>query len=196
MKKIFTLLTLLLCVTAVTVQAQKRKRAVATTNWAAVRSVIVSEICYDLTFYIPSSSSEKLTGTAMISFSLPAKSEIALDFSGQYTGSFIVNDKKRKLRQENGHLVIPQKYTQPGLNRVVVNFESTDEALQRGNEYLYTRFSDGKASTCFPCFDQPDLHAKFITHLNLPEGWKAMSSESRRPISLNLYSFVLLLKCY
>ncbi len=190
MKKIFTLLTLLLCVTAVTVQAQKRKRAVATPNWAAVRSVIVSEICYDLTFYIPSSSSEKLTGTAMISFSLPAKSEIALDFSGQYTGSFVVNDKKRKLRQENGHLVIPQKYTQPGLNRVVVNFESTDEALQRGNEYLYTRFSDSKASTCFPCFDQPDLHAKFITHLNLPEGWKAMSSESRRPISLNLYSFI------
>ena len=190
MKKIFALFTLLLCLTAVTVQAQKRKRAAAVTNWAAVRSVVVSDICYDLTFYIPSSSSEKLTGTAMISFSLPAKSEIALDFRGQYTGAFVVNDKKRKLLQEGGHLVIPQKYTQPGQNRVVVNFESTDDALQRGSEYLCTRFSESQASTCFPCFDQSDLQAKFITHLNLPEGWKSMISDSRRPISLSLYSFI------
>lgn len=189
MKKIFALLTIFLCLTAVTVQAQKHKRAMAT-DWTSVRSVVVSDISYDLTFYVPSDPAEKLTGMAVVSFTLPGKSEIALDFRGRFTGSFIVNDKKRKLRQEDGHLVIPQKFTQPGVNRVAVSFESTNDALHRGNELLYTHFSDGQASTCFPCFDQPDLHARFITHLNLPEGWKAISSESRRPIGLNLYSFI------
>ena len=189
MKKIFALVTLLLFLTAVTVEAQKRKRT-PTTNWVAVRSVVVSEVSYDLTFNIPSSPTEKLTGMAVVSFSLPAKSEIALDFRGKFTGSFVVNDKKRKLSYEDGYLVIPQKYTLPGQNHVVVNFESTDDALHRGSEFLFTRFSDGQVSTCFPCFDQPDLHAKFITHLNLPKGWKAMISDSRNPISLNLYSFI------
>ena len=189
MKKLFALLTILFCLTAVTAQAQKRKHT-ATTNWAAVRSVVVSEVSYDLTFYVPSNPTEKLTGMAVVSFTLPAKSEIALDFLGQFTGPLVVNDKKRKLNIENGHLIIPQKYTQPGVNRVAVSFESTDKALHRGSEYLYTRFDAGQASTCFPCFDQTDLHAKFITHLNLPDGWKAMTSESHGPISLNLYSFI------
>lgn len=189
MKKSLTLLILLLSLTVVTVQAKKRKRTV-TTNWVATRSQKVSDVSYDLTFYIPSSPTEKLKGMAVVSFTLHDKSEMALDFRGQFTGSFVVNDKKRKLRQENGHLIIPQKYTNAGVNRVVVNFESTDAALHRSNEYLYTQFGDGKASTCFPCFDQPDLRATFITHLNLPEGWKAMSSDSRHPIGLHLYSFI------
>lgn len=173
----------------VMVQAQKRKRAVQT-NWVAVRSQIVSNVSYDLTFYIPSSPDEKLTGMAVISFNMPIKADMALDFQGQFTGSFIVNDKKRKLRQENGHLIIPQKYTAVGVNRIAVSFESSNTALHRSNDYLCTRFSDGKASTCFPCFDQSDLHATFITHLNLPEGWKAMSSDSSKPMSLQLYSFI------
>ena len=189
MKKTYILSVLLLCLSLVTIQAQKRKRATPT-NWTAVRSQIVSNVSYDPTFYIPSSPDEKLTGMAIVSFTMPIKTDVALDFQGQFTGSFVVNDKKRKLRAEGGHLVIPQKYTAQGVNRIAVSFESDNTALHRSNEYLYTRFSEGKASTCFPCFDQQDLQATFTTHLNLPEGWKAISSESNKPISLQLYSFI------
>lgn len=189
MRKSLTLLTLLLCLTAITSQAKKRKQAPAV-NWPAVRSQLVSDVSYDLTFYIPSTHTEKLTGMAVVTFALRDKADMALDFGGQFTGATVVNDKKRKLRFENGHLLIPKKYTEAGANRVVVSFESTDGALHRSDGLLTTKFSEGRPSSCFPCFDQPDIPAKFVTHLNLPDGWKAMSSESQRPISLQLYSFL------
>ena len=189
MKKTCVLSLLLLCLSVVMVQAQKRTHAVQT-SWTAVRSQTVSNVSYNLTFFIPSSPDEKLTGLAVISFTMSDKADVPLDFEGQFTGSFTVNDKKRKLRHEDGHLVIPQKYTVPGINRIAVSFESSNAALHRSSEYLYTHFSDGKASTCFPCFDQPDIQATFITHLKLPDGWRAISSESRKPMNLQLYSII------
>ena len=159
-------------------------------DWAGVRSQLISNASYDLTFYIPSVPQEKITGMAVITFTLPTKADIALDFQGRFTGTYIINDKKRKIQQDGKHIIIPMKHTRPGANRVVISFESKDNALKRHNDYLYTCFSQGQVSSCFPCFDQTDIRATFATHLNLPEGWKAMASNSHSPISPHLYSFI------
>lgn len=180
---------MLFCLTGSVCHAQKRRHAVPE-KAAEVRTTIVSNVCYDLTFYVPSTSTEKMTGMAVVSFFAPVKADVTLDFQGRLTGTFLVNDKKRKILQRNGRITIPMKYIKPGPNRLAISFESKDDALTRGGEYLYTRFTQGKASSCFPCFDQPGINATFITHLNLPTGWAAMTNQSSNPISTDLYSFI------
>ena len=189
MKKSHLLFTFLLCLFCAFGHAQKNKHS-SVNDWPSIRSQLLSNVSYDLTFYIPSAPEEKVTGMAIITFTLPTKSDIAIDFQGRYTGTFIVNDKKRKIQQDGKHILIPQKYTRPGANRVAISFESRDNALRRHGDYLYTSFSQGQVSTCFPCFDQTDIRATFSTHPNLPTGWKCMASNSRSPISPHLYSFI------
>ena len=37
-----------------------------------------------------------------------------------------------------------------------------------GSEYIYTLFVPSDASTTFPCFDQPDLKARFTLEATFP----------------------------
>lgn len=187
MKKSYTF-TFLFCLFWIFGYAQNKPST--SKDWTRLRSQIISNVSYDLTFYIPSVPDEKVTGMAVVTFTLPEKAEVALDFTGRFTGTFIINDKKRKIQLANNHIIIPMKYTRPGANRVAVSFESKDNALKRNNEYLYTCFKQGQVSSCFPCFDQPDIRATFTTHMNLPEGWKTMASNVHSPISPHLYSFI------
>ena len=189
MSKTIIYFALLLCLAVTPGYAQKGKRSTLK-EWTGLRSQLISNVSYDLSFYIPSLPSEKVTGMAIVTFFLSEKTEMALDFQGRFTGTFIINDKKRNFRQENGHIVIPMKYTRPGANRVAISFESTENALKRHDEYIYSCFSKNQASTCFPCFDQPDIQATFVTHLNLPEGWIYMASNNHSPISTSQYSFI------
>lgn len=190
MKKSHLLIIILLCLPWLMGHAQKRKRPAPIKNWTELRKEAISNVSYDLTFYIPADPEEKVTGMSVVTFFLTEKTEVALDFHGRFTGTYIINDKKRKIMQDGGYIIIQQKHTRPGANRVVVSFESKDNGLIRNKEYLYTNFTQGQASTCFPCFDQPDIRATFRTHLNLPEGWKAMTCNSRSPVSTHMYSFI------
>ena len=43
-------------------------------------------------------------------------------------------------------------------------------------EYLYTLFVPMDASMAFPCFDQPDLKARFKLEVTAPENWTVVSN--------------------
>jgi aminopeptidase N len=45
-----------------------------------------------------------------------------------------------------------------------------------GAEYVYSLFVPSDASTVFPCFDQPDLKARFTLALEVPQAWEAVSN--------------------
>lgn len=45
-----------------------------------------------------------------------------------------------------------------------------------GVDYVYSLFVPADASTVFPCFDQPDLKARFALQLSMPESWSAFSN--------------------
>jgi hypothetical protein len=78
----------------------------------------------------------------------------------------------------NEHLRIEKKYLKGGRNTVQLEFESpvavSGSAVTRykdredGSEYLYTLLVPADARTLFPCFDQPDLKARFSLELELP----------------------------
>ncbi len=103
----------------------------------------------------------------------------------------------------NGHIVLPRNLLEPGKQEVVIRFIAGDQSLNRSEEFLYTLLVPDRASTVFPCFDQPDLKAKFKLELALPEGWVAcgngakedgspengVSFKQTEPISTYLFAF-------
>jgi aminopeptidase N len=86
----------------------------------------------------------------------------------------------------NEHIVIPRARLTTGANTVEMNFASPISAsgsavtryLDRedNSEYIYTLFVPSDASTTFPCFDQPDLKARFTLKLTAPESWRVVSN--------------------
>src|SRR4030095_10937014 len=80
----------------------------------------------------------------------------------------------------NGHIVIPAPATRAGANRVEINFTACDDALNRNNEFRYTLCVPARARLTFPCFDQPDLKARYRLTLSVPEGWQAIANGANR----------------
>ncbi|MFL6336714.1 MAG: M1 family metallopeptidase [Pyrinomonadaceae bacterium] len=86
----------------------------------------------------------------------------------------------------NEHILIPRASTKAGVNEVELSFESpignAGSAVTRyldredNSEYVYTLFVPSDASTAFPCFDQPDLKARFTLRVTAPEKWQVVSN--------------------
>lgn len=189
MKKLYFTLMIMLIPAWFSAEAQSYEKGVSKelAEWRANR---ITNIHYDLTFNVPLDTKAVLDGTAFITFYMNEKTEVVLDFQGTIPEFCLVNGKKRRVVLKNEHIVIPAKQTKQGLNSISIDFKSTDKALNRNAEYLYTLFVPDQARSCFPCFDQPDMRATFNTQLNLPKEWNAIISESNYPIPTYLYSFV------
>jgi aminopeptidase N len=87
-------------------------------------------------------------------------------------------------QQVKDHLVIPSTYK--GENILSLGFESpiatSGSAVTRyldredNSEYIYTLFVPSDASTAFPCFDQPDLKARFQLSIATLTAWTVISN--------------------
>jgi aminopeptidase N len=97
----------------------------------------------------------------------------------------MLNNKQASgAREVNEHLIIPGAVK--GENFIQLRFESpiatSGSAVTRyldredKSEYIYTLFVPSDASTAFPCFDQPDLKARFALDLNAPQDWNVVSN--------------------
>jgi aminopeptidase N len=96
------------------------------------------------------------------------------------------NRKVSDARFINEHIIIPRAYLAAGANTFALSFESPISAsgsavtryLDRedNSEYVYTLFVPSDASTAFPCFDQPDLKARFTLKVTAPESWRVVSN--------------------
>lgn len=89
-------------------------------------------------------------------------------------------------RVANDHIMIPGAYLHRGENILDLEFESpmaaSGSAVTRymdredGSEYIYTLFVPSDASTAFPCFDQPDLKARFQLNIIAPGSWRVITN--------------------
>ena len=131
-----------------------------------------------------------LQGTALVEVSLPQRvPDLVLDWrpgpSSRVT-RVRVNGKPASVRLDREHLIVPAKLLRRGKNRLSFAFESpiapSGSAVTRyvdredRAEYVYTLFVPSDASTAFPCFDQPDLKARFKLELLLPRAWTAVGN--------------------
>jgi aminopeptidase N len=99
------------------------------------------------------------------------------------------------MRQTGGHIVLPARHFKSGENTIAMNFETAAAAANRpiiryqdrddGGEYVYTLFVPMDASLAFPCFDQPDLKARFTLTTTVPTAWTVVTNTREQTVTRN-----------
>ena len=133
---------------------------------------------YKLDFNIPKDKKDPVTGVVVVSWSQGGKHPLVIDFRGDSTQiySFLMNGIAIDYEIKDEHIYIPPLYTLSGTNEVTIAFKAADQSLNRRDEFLYTLLVPDRARTLFPCFDQPDIKAKYSLSLSIPDTWKAVSN--------------------
>jgi aminopeptidase N len=178
---------------------------------AQQRVKTISDIRYNLTFSIPEELAESISGELILKIKLKnILNPLVLDFAvptGNIQKVETLTGKNVSWKHVNGHLIIPVSYLKLGDNGFLIRFKAGEQSLNRNKEFLYTLFVPARASTAFPCFDQPDMKARFDLKLEIPSGWVATGNgklkettikgnkafyafEPTAPISTYLFSFV------
>lgn len=178
---------------------------------AVGRKAQISDINYNLKIHIPKSKTESIGGKVNINFILNEKIDIVLDFrsSADMVKGVYQTENPISYTFENGHIIIPKHYTNIGENSFTVEFISGNGSLNRSEEFLYTLLVPDRASTVFPCFDQPDMKGTFQLTLQQPTNWTSLSNgkvdsitylsdtekkvyfKSTQPISTYLFAFAV-----
>jgi aminopeptidase N len=144
---------------------------------AQYRAKHISDVHYDLQFIIPENTSEPVTGKATIHFrQLKSLHGVNLDFQAEEENIHEVkaNGQISAFSYLNQHIIIPSDHIVPGKNTLEITFTSSNQALNRSDDFMYTLFVPDRASTAFPCFDQPDLKATFNLTLEIANDWSAL----------------------
>ncbi len=124
---------------------------------AKARKSALSDVSYRITLSVPEHKDSAITGHETITFTSSTKGYTDLDYA----------------LAGGEHIRIP---VEKGVNSVDLDFISDNRFLNRNDEYLYSLFVPAHARSAFPCFDQPDLKARFSLSLEVPEGWTAVSN--------------------
>ena len=145
---------------------------------AVFRSENFLNVKYKLDFNIPKDKKDPVTGEVVISWLQGGKHPLVIDFRGDSTQiySVLMNGVNTKYEIKDEHIYIPSLYTLSGGNKVTIAFKASDQSLNRRDEFLYTLLVPDRARTLFPCFDQPDIKAKYSLTLSIPERWKAVAN--------------------
>lgn len=145
---------------------------------AQSRAARVSDVRYALQLEL-NRHAETLPGVETVRFNLSdASTDLAIDYRDGTLASATLNGSAIPSALLNGHLLLPATKLQRGENTLETHFTSriakAGAAITRyddkedGNEYFYSLFVPMDASMAFPCFDQPDLKAKFTLQVATP----------------------------
>jgi aminopeptidase N len=145
----------------------------------------ISAVRYDLSFAL-TPGAPNVSGEVGIRFNLRRTDPLLLDFRDGRVNSAQINGVTSPVVLENGHLELFQASLRKGENDVRIQFTApvatAGTAINRfkddddNSEYIYTLFVPMDASMAFPCFDQPDLKAKFKLNVTAPEDWTVISN--------------------
>ena len=144
---------------------------------AQYRKQQVQNIIYNLDFKIPEDKETPIASTLNLEVNLTDLGQpLFLDFNADKSRilSVSVNGKSTEIKHEEEHVIIDQNHLKIGANTVEINFNAGELSLNRNDDYLYTLFVPDRASTAFPCFDQPDLKATYKLNITAPKGWDVL----------------------
>src|ERR1700738_3558898 len=175
---------------------------------AVARAARLSNIRYRLSFTLKEHESA-VAGTETLTFESRTAGYLSIDYRDGVVQSATHNGHPIPKELENGHLNLPAIVGQNTLTlafisnaapagKAITRYEDKDDC----NEYFYTLFVPMDASMAFPCFDQPDLKARFTLDLERPAGWSVIGNSApvavddrhaqfaeTRPISTYLFAF-------
>jgi aminopeptidase N len=160
------------------------------------RAAIISDLRYQLNFYLAPGAT-RIKGREVIGLKLKSAADpVILDFRDLDDQGRVVEGGIRKvkvnglavndLRQMGGHIILPARHFKSGENTITMDFETGVATANRpiiryqdrddGGEYIYTLFVPMDASLAFPCFDQPDLKARFTLMTGVPASWNVITN--------------------
>ncbi|AWK03976.1 peptidase M1 [Flavobacterium crocinum] len=145
---------------------------------AHFRKKQISDLQYTLFFEIPNQKVENINSQLFVNLNLSDLSQpLLFDFKEKTTNIKTVeaNGKKLSIVHENGHIIIPVSALVSGKNTVSISFIAGNLSLNRNDDFLYTLLVPDRASTLFPCFDQPDLKATYKLRLSVPKDWSVLA---------------------
>jgi aminopeptidase N len=146
---------------------------------ASDRAPRVSDLRYQLALTVPAERTGRIAGRETITFRLAgAGRPLLLDFEPNGAGAVHaveVNGQRAAAALRDGHIVLTDGLRE-GENHLAIAFDAGDAPLNRNDDYLYTIFVPARAHEAFPCFDQPDLKARWSLTLEVPEGWETLAN--------------------
>jgi aminopeptidase N len=154
---------------------------------ADARAARISQLSYDLRLTLPAAASAPITGTMVIRATLKgAPDPLVIDFatSRDHVKQVRVAEKPVETTFVNGHIVVPAAALSQGPNAITIDFVAGDASLNRNPDFLYALFVPARAHLAIPCFDQPNLKAKWNLQLTGPAAWQLVSNGAeieRRP---------------
>ena len=152
----------------------------------------ISNVVYDLHFKIPKEKTEPIASKIEISFSVTnLEDDVILDFNEESSNlkSIKINEINASFNVQKEHIILDKTQLVLGDNSVEMFFDAGEKSLNRNDEFLYTLLVPDRASTLFPCFDQPDIKAKYNVRITAPSNWKVLAS-SKEESSLEFDGFI------
>lgn len=146
---------------------------------AIERKQAVHNVVYHLNINIPENLKQSITASMTIEMELlNVSADLILDFNESSNKIHAIRNEEQTVDYlfDSGHIIIPAKYLFRGKNKLDIQFDMGEESLNRNPDYLYSLFVPAKASSAFPCFDQPDMKAVYDLSLTVPLDWQAVSS--------------------
>jgi aminopeptidase N len=152
--------------------AQQRKRQISDVRY---------DIALDLT------GTDRAEGSVTAHFAWRRGSgDVVLDFRGSVLVDLRLNSRAVPVLAQNGHVLLPATALRAGENLLTARFATPIAAAgaaiirfddkSDGQTYVYTLLVPSDANLLFPCFDQPDLKARFRWQLTAPAGWTVLTN--------------------
>ena len=195
---------------------------------ANARAARVSDLHYSLQFTLRPHA-DSMPGRETVRFTLAdteVKNDLPIDYREGTLRAARLNGAAIPAELKNGHLILPAAQLRGSDNTLETDFISSIatagaaitryEDKEDGSEYFYSLFVPMDASMAFPCFDQPDLKARFSLDVivkdvpanpelyrvisngrslgiavggNLGAGTMSFGFEETKPISTYLFAF-------
>lgn len=158
---------------------------------AQSRAARISNLRYDLRLRIQELAGRPIEGRSTIQFDLTgSEAPLVLDFavSRDHVKAVEANGRPAAFEWVNGHIVIAENAVQAGANELVIDFVAGDASLNRSPDFLYALFVPARAHLAIPCFDQPDLKARWTLTLDVPEyeerhtSWRMVANGADAPV--------------
>ncbi len=146
---------------------------------ARARAQLINDLRYELALSVPAAKDQPISGHVVLRFALAdAARPLVLDFEPDRAQAvrLTANGVAATAQSVNGHLVIPAAALRLGENTLEIGFTAGDGPLNRSDDELFTVFVPAQARKAIPCFDQPDLKARWSVTLEHPAGWQSLSN--------------------
>ncbi|MEO7978648.1 M1 family aminopeptidase [Flavobacterium sp.] len=146
---------------------------------ARYRKKQISNVNYALSFEIPAEKQKDINAKLILNLTLSDLSEpLVLDFkekSENIKSLFVNGENEAVIIHEQGHILIAPAALVLGKNKIEISFVAGNLSLNRNDDFLYTLLVPDRASTLFPCFDQPNIKATYKLTLKVPKEWSVLA---------------------